>query len=374
MSKSLKEKLVFPAVSVAIGLVVVMLFLEIVLRFLPVSEGHNRQPVTEENPILRFTPDRTFQWSLGWDFTLTNKVRVNADGFISSIEYDKDDPSRLLAVVGDSYVEAIMTPYEKTGAGLLMNELEGEARVYSFAIMGSPLSQYLAIAEYVRDTYRPDAMVVVIIGNDFDESFLVYKTVPGYHYFVENDDGSVDLQRIDYAPGKLNKPMRHSALARYLLLNIKAHTLPSRLKARFSRRDPTLEFVGNTRSDARPERVARSKRGIDEFLRQLPQRSGLDPSRILLVVDGMRPHLYDTDLLESSTGSYFAQMRRHMLERAVDAGYEIVDLQPVFMDHFAEHGDRFEYERDVHWNDLGNEMFFEVMNRSAVVERLRSVE
>lgn len=69
--------------------------------------------------------------------------------------------------------------------------------MYGFGTSGSSLSQYLAYAQYVRDTFRPDGLTVVIIGNDFDESLRKYKSEPGLHYFAESPDGRLDLVRID---------------------------------------------------------------------------------------------------------------------------------------------------------------------------------
>jgi hypothetical protein len=373
MSKKIKERFIFPVVSVFAGLLVIGVLMEIVLRFLPVCDGGHRLPVNEENPIFRFEPNRTYQWSAEWRFTMTNKIHVNNDGFISSIDYDPDAPGPLIAVIGDSYVEALMVPYEETGQGRLQKALDGEARVYSFAIRGSPLSQYLAFAEYARDTYHPDAMVVVIVGNDFDESLMVYKSEPGYHYFVEGDDGRLELQLVDFSPSKIKEIARHSALARYFMINLELMLLPSRLKARFSRSDQATQYVGNTASDAGALRVSRSKGAVDAFLEQLPGRSGLAPSKILLVVDGIRPHLYDPALLQSVKGTFFDVMRDYIIERGKEAGYEVVDMQPVFLAHFAQHGQRFEYPIDSHWNSLGHELFFEAMYGSGVVAQLRGL-
>jgi hypothetical protein len=373
MSKKIKERFVFPVVSVFAGLLVISVLLEIVLRFLPVCDGGHRLPVNEESPIFRFEPNRTYEWSAEWRFTMTNKIHVNNDGFISSIDYDPDAPGPLIAVIGDSYVEALMVPYEETGQGRLQQALDGEARVYSFAIRGSPLSQYLAFAEYARDTYHPDAMVVVIVGNDFDESLMVYKSEPGYHYFVEGDDGRLELQLVDFSPSKIKEIARHSALARYFMINLELMLLPSRLKARFSRSDQATQYVGNTASDAGALRVSRSKGAVDAFLEQLPGRSGLAPSKILLVVDGIRPHLYDPALLQSVKGTFFDVMRDYIIERGKEAGYEVVDMQPVFLAHFAQYGQRFEYPIDSHWNSLGHELFFEEMYGSSVVAQLRGL-
>ncbi len=369
------HRIVFPAVSIVAGLVAVALVLEIVLRFLPVCDAQHRLPVNDDNHIFRFEPDRTIRWSSGWDFSMTNTLHVNNDGFLSGIDYHADDTGPLLAVVGDSYVEALMVPYEETGQGRMQEALEGRGRVYAFAIRGSPLSQYLAMAEYARDKYRPDAMAIVVVGNDFDESLLAYKSEPGYHYFAEREDGSLELLRIDYTPGRTKLLVRHSALARYLLINLQLLLVPSRLKDRLADRGqrPTA-YVGNTPSAAGEERATRSKRGVDAFLAELPVRSGLDKSRILLVVDGIRPHLYEPAMLDSVNGSFFDVMRRYFLERANEAGYEVIDMQTVFMAHFARFGQRFEYTHDDHWNPLGHQLFFEAMNGSAVMQRFRDLE
>lgn len=375
MSTTLKQRIVFPVASIVVGLVAIALVLEIVLRFLPVCDAQHRLPVNERDPIFRFEPNRAIRWSSGWNFSMTNTLRVNNDGFLSGIDYYADEPGPLLAVVGDSYVEALMVPYEETGQGRMQKAVEGRGRVYSFALRGSPLSQYLAMAEYARDKYRPDAMVIVVVGNDFDESLLAYKSEPGYHYFAERGDGALELQRIDYTPGRAKGLVRHSALARYLLINLELLLLPSRLKDKFADRGqrPTA-YVGNTPSTVGEERVTRSKRGVDAFLAEFPARSGLDESRILLVMDGIRPHLYEPAMLESVNGSFFDVMRRYFLERANETGYEVIDMQTVFMAHFARFGRRFEYTNDDHWNPLGHELFFEAMNGSAVMKRFRDLE
>ncbi len=367
---TLKQKLLFPAITVVIAAIVFALFLEIVLRFLPVCDGGHRQPVNQEQPVFKFESDRTFQWSLGWHFTLTNKIRVNNDGFISSIDYDPGAKGPLVAVIGDSYVEALMVPYEETGQGRLMKALEDQARVYSFAIRGSPLSQYLAFAEYARDKYRPDAMVFVIVGNDFDESLLAYKEEPGYFYFAERDDGRLDLELVDFVPGTSKALVRKSALARYLMINLELMLLPSRLRQRSAGGDPASRYAGNTRADADPARIRDSKRAVDAFLAELPARSGLDPSRVFLVVDGIRPHMYDPEMLAMTQGSYFVIMRDYIIERAAEEGFEVSDMHRVFSDHYAGHGDKFEYPTDTHWNPLGHELFFEEMYRSNAVQQV----
>jgi hypothetical protein len=52
--------------------------------------------------------------SRGWDFEMINHRRVNSAGWVNDQDYHKDDDAPLLAIIGDSYVEALMVPYVKT--------------------------------------------------------------------------------------------------------------------------------------------------------------------------------------------------------------------------------------------------------------------
>jgi hypothetical protein len=348
--------------------------MEVVLRFLPVNEGLRVLPVNQTNPILRFTPNRISVWSRGWDFSLVNRVRTNNYGFVSNIDYDPLATSPLLAIVGDSYVEAAMVPYDQTGAARLAERLRGVARVYSFGASGAALSQYLAYAEYARDIFHPDSLVIVVVGNDFDESLMKYKAAPGYHYFVETGDNKLVLKRVDLQVSPLRKLVRASALGMYLTTNLNIENTLTRLmgnKASPAERVPT--FVGNTATTADPTRVADSQRAVDEFLKILPEMSGLDSTKIVLAVDGIRPNLYDSSL-ESAQGSYFDVMRRYFMAGAKAKGFEVIDMQQEFIDHYKKHGQVFEFPSDDHWNAIGHEVFADAVARSAVYLRLSSIK
>ena len=112
-------------------------------------------------------------------------MKINNFGFVSDFDYDPHEDSPLLAVIGDSFVAAFMVPYRETCAGRLAARLHGTARVYSFGAAYSALSQYLGYAEYVRDTFRPAGLVIVIIENDYDQSLRKYGLRQGMYQFVE---------------------------------------------------------------------------------------------------------------------------------------------------------------------------------------------
>lgn len=353
------RRVLFRALAFLFGLLVLALPAEIVLRFMPVIESTRRTTVDANDPVLRFAPDRDVVWSKGWRMTGAVRKHVNNAGFFSSLDYVEASPLPLVAVVGDSYIEALMVPHAQTLPGRLGALLGAGVRVYAFGASGAPLSQYLAYAGFARDRYRPDRLIVLVVGNDFDESLEARNPKRGHHLFREGEHGDLQWVRRD-AHTKLQKRVyRESALIRYLLGNVEIEAAPGRLMEKFAGADPDRVFVGNTLAQADPERVRDSVRVIDAFLDSIPEHAGLPPVRILFVIDGMRPQLYDApdeDARMAASESYFGRMRREFIREATGRGHPVVDMQPIFTEHHRRHGERFEFADDGHWNGLAHEL------------------
>ena len=253
-----------------------------------------------------------------------------------------------------------MVPFDETLHGRAQRCVGDGARVYSFAASGAPLSQYLIWAEHARQRYEAQGLVFVVIGNDFDESLAKCKQGPGFHHFVEGPAGSLVLRLFDYSPGGFRKTLRHSALARYLVLHLHVEATAARLW-RMLVRDASAgtgpQFLGNTSASTAGTRVKDSERAIDAFFDEFPQRTGLPPARMLFVLDGVRPTLYGgAQALAAVDDDYFSQMRRYFVRQARERGYEVIDLQPLFIARHEADGTVFEFEDDAHWNGRGHEI------------------
>jgi len=353
------RKALLIGLSIAIGVLTPLCVAEVVLRMLPVRSPALAAEVNEREPMKRFRPYQEFTFSKDWDLKLVNKGRTNNYGYVNPNDYDPSARTPLMAVIGDSYVEAVMVPYPETVFGRLAACAGGTGRVYSFGVSGAALSQYLAWADYARSHFRPDALAVIVVGNDFDQSLRTYtKSVPGFHYFRQDSSGLV-LERLDYVPSTGRRIMARSALVRYFMFNLEggAH-LSDNLRALF-RPDDKLRgaerYVGNTSASAIPGRLEASRRVLDEFLRLLPERAGVDKGRIVLLLDGMRPHLYSPDALSAAEQSYFGIMRRYFVARATELGFQVIDMQPRFLQRYASEGLPFEYPTDDHWNSRSHE-------------------
>ena len=100
------RKLAIALTTIALGFLAPILLMEFFLRFLPVSTGMGGQAVNSSTPVAGFEPLRDFTYSKGWNFALVNRGHINNYGFVNDQDYDPTQSTPLLAVVGDSYVEA----------------------------------------------------------------------------------------------------------------------------------------------------------------------------------------------------------------------------------------------------------------------------
>lgn len=247
----------FPVLSVFIGVFVAFLVLEAVVRLFPVYSGLYAVPVNAQQPVLRFVPNSDFTYSRGWNFRGVNTGHINNYGFINDQDYDPAATSPLVAVIGDSYIEAAMVPFGKTLHGRLADSVQSKGRIYSFGVSGASLSQYLAWASWVKEIFRPSLLVVTIIGNDFDESLFRYKDAPGYHYFDDTREG-MPLARVDFGTGfvrKLTRFSNRSALSRYLRQNVGLAAIVQR-----ARSPNVIQYVGNVPASVEMARIERSKK------------------------------------------------------------------------------------------------------------------
>ena len=354
------------------AVVVPLLMLEGLFRLLPVSNPPALQPVTQASPVARFQPNVDYVYSSGWDFAIVASKHSNNFGYNHRSDYDPARTTPLLMVIGDSFVEAHTIEAGRTAAELLDSTVAGRGRVYSMGISGAPLSQYLAFARFAQTHFRPQAMAFVIISNDFDESLLKYKSEPRFHYFDEAG-GEVRLRRVDYEISPVKSVLRRSAFLRYVMLNVQAGPRLGELAQSLRGRSRPTDYLGLRDGDSPAEieqRIVDSKRAVDYFLDRLPSQSGLATDAIVFVLDAVRPAIYSADTLRLAENGYHARMRRYFHAEASRRGYQVLDMQPVFIARHRLDGSRFEYPTNSHWNELGNRVVAEEIGKSEPFMRL----
>ena len=273
-----RRRFFLAAVAIATSLSFCVLMAEIALWFFPVSTGIITDAVNERSPIFHATPNRDYVYSKNWNFSIVNQGTVNNVGFINDQNYDANDSSPLLAIIGDSFVEALMVPYRETMHGRLAKAVVDGGRVYSFGFSGAALSQYLAWAQFATRAYNPDGLIFVVVGNDFDQSLTKYDSSPGFHHYAIEANGELSLGRSDYEPGFFRPLVYRSALLRYLIFNLKAgytvRELPNMLSDALRREggDEDLRYVGK-RGQYQRGRDRRETGGFRRCHRRLFSRS-----------------------------------------------------------------------------------------------------
>ncbi|MGE4218619.1 MAG: hypothetical protein AB7G39_04150 [Alphaproteobacteria bacterium] len=348
------RRIAYAAISIAAGIALFLLMAEIACRILPVNDGLRAQPVNAENPVFRFEADRISTWSKGWNFSIVNTVRVNNDGFVNDNDYDPADRRPLLAVIGDSYIEAAMVHFPETVQGRLATVLGNRGRVYSFAASGAGLSQHLAWAAYARDKYRPQAFVFLNISNDFSESLYDREQSPGFHHFERMPDGTSQLRRVDYEPSRARSLLRHSALAMYLITNVKIQQILDFDVQNLGSND--RRWVANIDRSATDREYDDYRWAVRTYLDRLPAATGLPPDRIIIASDALRTAIYQPADRDDLFDSVWGRMRLYMAAEARARGFTVIDLQPSFEAAYARDGRRFEFPTDSHWNGHGHEM------------------
>jgi hypothetical protein len=363
-----RRELLLGLLTVCITVTLWLVCAEIVFRFLPVASGMRTLPVTYDRPVFQFTPNRAFLFSRDWDLTLVNRGRVNNAGFVNDQDYRKDDALPLLAVVGDSMIEAAMVPYGETVHGRLAKALDGRLRVYSFAAAGAPLSQYLIWVRHAVSEYGAQAVVINVTPNDFDESHVAHKGKPGFWQYYPAADGNLELRLYEYRPGLFRDLVVSSALLRYIVFNahLSEHwvALQELIFGRPANAQPRR--YGVTPGEIAKLRYAQA--ATEAFFRDLPQYARLPRSRILFTMDGWRY----PDAAAHASGSFRHQLHTFFREKAEAQGYEVIDLDNLFFERHLRNGERFEFTRDAHWNSNGHKVAFEGVMASRLLDSFGS--
>lgn len=345
------------ALGVNVGLMVASILLvalvcELVLfrfLFLPTDVPRNLWL----NGLVRLQPGDTGVWRIGNE--IAARFAVNASGWNSGLgDYRLERRAGVprVAIAGDSYVEALQVDADSSFAELLAAQTGWE--VYRFGIGGGPLSNHLRIVEVEAIRYAPDWVVVLILHNDFDESFMFKagRYTSAFHK-IRVANGEV-IGEIPAAPYRSDwrDVVRKSAIFRYFYYRWQIRNLArsNSLLKRFIY-DTTAEqarFEANIDTMQVTEHWSTIEAVTDHVIGRLDEVVRGADARLLLVMDGNRQAIYAGEDIAHSTAS---ALNRLVARLAAERGVVFLDLHAAFSADWAAHGQRFEFERDSHWNE-----------------------
>lgn len=282
------------------------------------------------------------------------RYNINSDGWNSPKEYLKSKTQRIrrIAIIGDSFVEAIQVDVDKSFAEILEKELIksniNNIEVYRFGVSGAALSQYLQMMRYVKKEYNPDIVIVNIINNDFLESIQGFGNQQGdLLQFKRKNNSWVEVKPTpnSYSSNlRLIQFFKNSSIFRYLYGN-----LGGGLKIK--------EIMRSLKRKNSGEKKYSMDINIKDFLNYIftQYKTVLGPQiKLLLVMDADRKAIY-------SGSDPKTILHTITLEVAKKHSIPFLDLTKVFSLDFKKNKQRFEFKYDWHWNERGHKIVGEAI-------------
>ncbi len=330
-----------------------VVLLEVIFRtVIPAAEIPYKSSGSEN--VLRYDPNRTATgvFTAGMLAQQRASWRINNEGWPSAIDYapaPHDKP--LIAVIGDSFVEAQQVDPDENFVAVLRRQLGTDYIVYGFGMQGAALSQYLHVARYVRERFHPDVLVFNVVHNDFDESLRSLFYHPTYLQLSYTDGAFRETQVLPYSSPPRNQLIRTSALARYLWLNAHIGGLTE-----------VIRRGGELNANIEVDRAAANRESIKGAVSYVLQRLRAENPEIPLVflVDAPRFDLY-AGRLETSNVIWL----NGLLADACDniSRCFLLDLSDSFSEAFRQDSIRFESPYDAHWNEHGHAVVGRALHR-----------
>ena len=312
--------------------------LEVGLRFLPVNSGVRMQETTPSTPYARYRPLQPYVYSYGWAMNNAQTGVTSREGFNNSKDF-ADGANAL--VIGDSFIEAYMVPYADTVQGQLDAAL---GKVYAASSSGNGLADALQLSRIFVPRLHPKTVVLFV--EPWDLRLIDQGSGRGHNLFVFGKDG-VTVEHQPYVESKIKLQMLRSALARYVYYNLK---LPDWAQGKGA--GPAAGPAADAAQ--RAAAVARRDKAMDYLLKELDGLQRQYGSRFVFLVDADRATIYANGKAKSN---WLPGDREYLLARLRAGGFGIVDMEPVFNEHWNNYRERMDsLPMDGHWNKVGHKL------------------
>lgn len=278
-----------------------------------------------------------------------------------------------IAVLGDSYIEALQMPEDKIATKLLENQLNQDAQkkheVLAFGVSGYGTTQsYLTYQTYAKQ-FQPDSVVLTITsGNDIRNNVKKFEQEDQKPYFtIENNELVLNQPVLkESLLKKINKLALNSSHL-YRLVIFRAMRLPFLQKNLANNNMPTDYNVYRCEYDAEWENAwAITKKILSQF-RQEVESSG---SQFFVVNLTSFLPIHGQSALEELYKQYPAMKdqcwdlekpNKILKEFAEQNSIKYLDLLPAFKKDYEQTMQEAHLLVDGHWNEHGHELAASLM-------------
>jgi hypothetical protein len=367
--QSLGRRVAYRCLAVALGLALVLAGLEIAGRVLLLVRPSYEVVFLQPHRTLGWTlvPNLRFTWAgyhwWGPDFRV--EAQANSEGFRDLERVRGPSDATRIALLGDSFVEAIQVPIEATAAQLLERRLNGSARagtrfeVLNFGVSGYGVGQFLLTWEAHAREFSPQYVFALVGGLHLDRTVQRYepggfRSTIGEWLWVRPtfrlENGALvreparDFERLVETQQRILREEFGPDRSRRRETSVFAHfTRP--LWRRYVSREVTPRPPTNPPAPA--ERLAIGRAVLRELGRQVGTAGGR-----FVIVDAARY----LDPQESS-----AAVSKMLVDLTAEEGFGYVPLTERLL--AAERmGRATRWSRDAHFNRAGNEIFADALH------------
>lgn len=332
---------------VMLGVFVAFAAVELLLRRLPVSDGLGREASTRFEPLVLSKPGKSFVSSIGWNLQLYNRGTINSDGFHDVIDFPETGQKNVTAVIGDSFIEATMVPYERSLQGKLRRLLGESSHVIGLGAAGADLGTYSFFLQRSSELWGLNRVVLLINEGDFTQAML---PAVDKAYYVVSDKGvaSVKLPRNTAKVNKLKELIKKSNLAQYLAgpLRLWPSNIVKRVKKYDLRMD--LKRSKNPLNEGFSSNVVSC---IDHFIMQINEIKDTQQTEIVVILYSGFKSPYGLDNVRS-----VSPFSRIFEEKCKLANIETVDASTILSDYSITHKVRPRWMNDGHWKPIAHEV------------------
>jgi hypothetical protein len=270
------------------------------------------------------------------------------------LDYYPAGDKKLIAIIGDSYVEALQVDIDKSSSFLLRSKVLPDYEVYAFGKGGAMFSQYLHISRYVRKYFNPEIFIFHICDNDFHDSFLgLQRVVPSQYLRIGFDKNGL-ISEIEPSATKYHQRysvylnvLSKSALFRYIYFNLRGINIFYNIL--------NMAFSRDLRHDLLESKDKVMEQAIN-YLASAIRKENLG-KRIIFVFDAQRQDIYRNSL-EGSGSLWLRDMMANVCRKN---NIEYVDLNIYMKRDFEKYNRKFNSNIDGHWNEYGHEVVANVL-------------
>ena len=328
--------------SLVLGAMLALGVLEACLSVLPVNSGLRMVSTSAAEPYSRYLPRQAFVYSHGWNLLNARHGTTNNLGFINAADFDRP-PSKVL-IIGDSFIESFMHNYPDTLQGHLESTL-GKG-IDTVATSGNGLADTLQLLRKFVPMMRPSAVVIFV--KTWDPSVIAAAPLPGYSGFF-NEGKNVTVHHVPYRESAVKKWVTKSALIRYLYYNLKLSEWLSQ----------ALKFgapVGRSiDKDVLADEAAKKLQFTRYYLSEVNAIKKVYGLQVTFLLDGDRRSFHPSQKDKTQVSNI--EDHSFFIRLANEAGFDLVDMQPIFKRHWLAHREEFDYlPADGHWNAVAHKL------------------